>query len=321
MYKRQQFKQKSKTVRFELFRLPSLVAIISLAVLTGALCVNAQRAYWGNHQTEDTLSAANLDGSNAITLYDAGTDDTFGPLGPDMDQAGSKVYFGDANAKLIGSADADGSNFQELVDTGSEHPQFTALDEANNHLYWSEYEGNVGKYDLGSGSIAESNFASGDSSATGLALDDNNLYIADAGAQSIFTKPLDGSSGGTLVDNLGDDPYELELHDGNIYYGRGDTVGKIGVDGSDHDDSFISGFDGTAFGVSVHNNELYIGERSGTLYKAGLDGSGLETVMDGVDGTDFAPFGVHVIPEPNTLALLLLGSYLLIFRRRRASAA
>ncbi|MCP4608275.1 MAG: SUMF1/EgtB/PvdO family nonheme iron enzyme [Planctomycetes bacterium] len=200
------------------------------------------------------------------------------------------MYFiGGSNT--ISRAYLDGSNWEDLITSGLNHPHGIAVDFTRGKIYWTELDGNViGRSNL-DGSNPEDLIATGLDAPATIALDvtGGKLYWSDVSIDSIIgSADLDGSNQEIVINNhniLGD-PYgiALDLSAGKIYWttGGGNSIGRANLDGSNQEILIIIPPYTSPFGIAVpwgialdvDGGKMYWTEFSrGKIRRANLDGS------------------------------------------------
>jgi len=263
-----------------------LVAALCLVVVSGAS--GAERLYWTNYMSSNTISYANADGSG-----DGGELNTTGaavaqPEGIAIDPATGRIFWANAAGDSISYADLDGGGGGQLNTGGAmvDTPAGLTVDPATNRVYWVNNGTNTIAYANadGSGGAGELNTtgATFDDPA-GLAIDPagGRIYWANQDTNTIAYANLDGSGGGTL-DTTGasaDEPFALVVNpgDGRVYWTDldGDTISYARTD--------IAGLGGTLLSKLIHPLALAIDPVAGQVFWS--DGRGLQTAgLDGAGG-------------------------------------
>ena len=89
----------------------------------------------------DTISRANLDGTNIETVIQFSDDFEGSPQAIALDVAGGKLYWTDDATNSIRRANLDGTNIETVSDADSLTPDGIALDLINGFVYWNNSEG------------------------------------------------------------------------------------------------------------------------------------------------------------------------------------
>ncbi|MBV9582891.1 MAG: pentapeptide repeat-containing protein [Chloroflexi bacterium] len=212
------------------------------------MAVDAQHIYWSD-QSQPIIGRSNLDGSdvqNFISLPPQGA------VGLAADS--HYVYWTsqETGSGTIGRASLDGKNADNSFITGPIVPMRVAVD--GQHIYWTDQAGTIGRANL-DGTDVKTNFITGASGPVGLAIDALHVYWVNVTAQgqSIGRANLDGTdvNQNFIADAGAHCPigdfigcgWGLAV-DGQYIYWLDNTPGTIGranVDGSEVNQSFITG--------------------------------------------------------------------------------
>ena len=195
-----------------------------------ALDVVSGKMYWTNYDT-DQIQRANLDGSNIEDLVTQGLD---GPAGIALDVAGGKMYWvntglrADLEGRLnvgtqkIQRANLDGSNVEDLVTRGLEHPDGIALDVVSGKMYWMDWDTDKIQRANLDGSNVEDLITRGLDGPADIALDvvSGKMYWTDRDTDKIQRANLDGSNVEDLVTRDLEWPTSIALDvvSGKIYW-------------------------------------------------------------------------------------------------------
>ncbi len=188
-----------------------------------------------------------------------------------------KLYIADFELGTIITTDFDGSNAQELV-SGLDGPGGLAIDHTENYLYWTT--GNsVQRISLAEEGGSIEDFATGQGDdPEGIAIDGETgtVYWStyDGG---LWTKSTDGSGEAEIIPAVYGQA--VAFIEGKIYYyGYDDgnyTLFSANPDGSGSS-IVATGNDGDVYGIAYDAAEQKIywnDQRSGTIWRANLDGS------------------------------------------------
>src|SRR6185312_755975 len=199
-------------------------------VLTGAgrsLGLDLDHIYWAG--TSQTISSANLDGSDPQTLVSGQN----GPIGVAVDA--SHLYWTNQNDGSIWAANRDGTSPHAISNAGLAGWDIAV---GGDHLYWTV---------LGRGAIWEANLdgsdphaiVTGQAAPVGIAVNSGNLFWAAAhgsatGAGEIWQASLDGSSPHAIVTGQ-DAPFGVAADGSHVYWTNelGGTVSEANLDGAD----------------------------------------------------------------------------------------
>ncbi len=194
--------------------------------------------YWEDDETDNILRT-DVDGSR-IEHVVGGVMGWWSWPNLALSSAQGKVYWA-GNDGVIGRADLDGSNVEELV-TGQDRPRYPVLDETNGRIYW----------------------------LTGDNLTPHELFRAN----------LDGSNVEEFPGLAGDWPEDLTLDAsrGKLYWIHEDGLRRADLDGSNSEDVEFAGF-AHQFALDVDGGQIYWITSSG-ISRANLDGSDLEELVD-----------------------------------------
>ncbi|HUA48632.1 MAG TPA: beta-propeller fold lactonase family protein [Solirubrobacteraceae bacterium] len=272
-----------------------LVAAPCLAVVSGAS--GAERLYWTNYMSSNTISYANADGSGGGGEVNTTGAAVAQPEGIAIDPDSGRIFWANTAGDSISYADLDGSGAGQLntaeamVDT----PAGLTVDPATNRVYWVNNGTNTIAY-----ANADGSGGAGELNTTGATFDDpaglavdpvgGRIYWANQDSNTISYANLDGSGGGTL-DTTGasaDEPFALVVNpgDGRVYWTNldGDTISYARTD--------IAGLGGTLLSMLLHPLALAIDPVAGQVFWS--DGRGLQTA--GLDGT-----GGSIIPTAGAI--------------------
>ena len=250
-------------------------------VLTGTgqgLGLNLDHIYWAG--TSQTISSANLDGSDPQTLVSGQN----GPIGVAVDA--SHLYWTNQNDGSIWAANRDGTSPHAISNAGLAGWDIAV---GGDHLYWTV---------LGRGAIWEANLdgsdphaiVTGQAAPVGIAVNSGNIYWSttgdnSAGAGAIWQANLDGSSPHAIVTGQFE-PFGVAVNSGNLFWaaahGSATGAGEIwqaSLDGSSPH-AIVTGQD-APFGVAADGSHVYwTNELGGTVSEANLDGTGPRSIVN-----------------------------------------
>jgi virginiamycin B lyase len=268
----------------------ALGLVLSLAGKTSAA------VYWGNGSP---IGRVNLDGTEAqyefikyVPFSSPGAAAVSGCGGVAVDA--SHVFWAEPSYGSIGRANLDGSGADYTFITGAENPCGLAVD--GGHVYWSNFSGgSIGRANL-DGSNATQSFITSVGQPCGVAVDRKFIYWTSATASYVGRALVDtGDKGPHLVD--GDGSFEfcgLAVDQTHLFWGGfGDRIGRVNLDGSDPDPSFISGVERPC-GIAVDPSHVYWSAQWGPegIGVANLDGTALDRYI--ITGLTRHPCGIAV---------------------------
>lgn len=265
-----------------------LVALI--AVFTVAPAIDAGAAiYWGH---SSVIGRANNDGSEALTKTTGFIANTWTPyIGRSCGVAvnDTHIYWADSAWGRIGRATLDG--YTELdfdFISGADEPCGVAVDDS--HVYWANRGGNsIGRARLDGGGVDQGfvDGATGPAGPCGVAVDDDFVYWAGSGPNVVGRALL---LGGTKGPPLVEDPEHnqscgVAIADNHLFWGgAGDSIGRVGINGSDPELDFIEGVDEPC-GLATYGSRLYWSEgfAPGRISSSRLSGSDIDRgVVEGI---------------------------------------
>ena len=201
-----------------------------------------------------------------------------------------KIYWTDADAQKIQRADLDGSNVEDLVTTGLNHPIGLALDAVNGRMYWAGYRTRkIRRADL-DGSNVEDLVDLGLEQPVGMTLDvaGGKMYWTSWNGQRIQRANLDGSNVEDLVTSglFATHGLVLDLSEGKMYWTEvgGDRIRRANLDGSNVEDLITRGLrDPREIALDPGGGKMYWAEQgSRRVRRANLDGSSIEDLVTGL---------------------------------------
>ena len=197
-------------------------------------------------------------------------------LGAVVPAAEADIYWGDYAG--VGRSSLDGFDVNSSFVSGGT-PGYVAVD--SNSVYWTNLTANIGRASKdGSGSPAQ-NFITVDSGAYpwGITVDSGTIYWANYLANTIQTANASTGLGvQTLLSTSQTNPLGLTIDKDYVYWaGAGNgTIGRARRDGTDVNESFISGASGP-YSVAVDDTYIYwVNYVDDTIGRARLDGTGAQ---------------------------------------------
>ena len=281
------------------------VTVSSEFVYTPSDPSTSSHMYWTS-PFEGVIYRADLDSSNVEALL-TGLE---APIDLALDVAGGQIYWTSPEEGIIYRADLDGSNVEILV-TGLEEPRGLALDVASGKMYWPggpvfEGEGEEGIiYRAGLDGSNVETLVSGLVGPFGLALDvaGGQIYWTafDWEKSGIYRADLDGSAATLVVPATPEiglpTKLALDVAGGQIYWTTAFDgifgIYRADLDGSNVETLVVPEGDEEWVGslaLDVAGGKMYwtggtvfdLEEGEGIIYRAGLDGSNIETLITGL---------------------------------------
>src|SRR3984957_10263243 len=253
-------------------------------VLTGAgqgLGLDLDHLSWAG--TSQTISSANLDGSNPQTLVSGQN----GPIGVAVDA--SHLYWTNQNDGSIWAANRDGTSPHVISNAGLAGWDIAV---GGDHLYWTV----LGRPPSG-GAIWEANLdgsdphaiVTGQAAPVGIAVNSGSIYWRTTGddspgAGAICQPKLDGSSPHAIVTGQFE-PFGVAVNSGNLFWtaahqsaaGAGE-IWEASLDGSSPH-AIVTGQD-APFGMAADGSHVYwTNELGGTVSEANLDGTDPRSIV------------------------------------------
>jgi hypothetical protein len=288
-----------------------------------AASVSAQQIFWAN-----TGGFGNPGGGSIWTLdlgSGAGAQQLVGGLHRPIGLAvhGGNLYWAedghDAATSRIGRSTLTGGDVSTVfsgVANSFENAQKLVIHPSTGQIYWTDYfQGVLTGHVSGSGYQVLGGGASQYTSID-LHLGAGHIYYGDPTNNGMLRRmTLAGTGDEAVAGPLTTGNWEFNSHvldqaTGDIFYSNTAThsIHRLG-------DASPFATDLTApFGVAIHDGFIYwVG--GGNLGRVGLDGAGAAILASGIDGT---AFGLTVIPEPSSYALLFasMAGLLILVRRK-----
>lgn len=278
---------------------PKLFCGLLVLVLVMSFAGKASAAiYWGNGAP---IGRAGLDGTEVqyefvqyVPFASSGEGASNGCGGVAVDA--SHVFWAEPAKGSIGRANLDGSGADYTFITGAENPCGIAVDGA--HIYWANFRGgSIGRANLDGSGVTQA-FIGAVDGPCGVAVDHRFIYWTSTMGNYVYVgrASLDtGDKGPHLVDGNGSfDFCGLAVDQEHLFWGGfGDRIGRVNLDGSDPDSSFVSGVERPC-GIAVDGSHLYWMEQRSpaNIGVTNLDGAAPSRVI--ITGLSRVPCGIAV---------------------------
>ena len=249
------------------------------------------KIYW-SPGFSNVILRTNLDGSGLETIIELGFRDRIGSL--DLDVSAGKLYW--TTGETIQRANLDGSELDTLF-SGLDGASQLNLHLLTGKMYWlNAQQGIVHRSNLDGTEKDEVALEEG-TAPTSLALDPSSedMYWVDLLNGSLQRTNLDGGAIDNLVVSPVRMPWAIAFNpdEGHMYWTDGywEKIQRANLDGTEVEDilEFAFGFPVSLY-LDARTDKLYwldddIGSGSARFRKANLDGSGLEDLYSGGQGS------------------------------------
>lgn len=249
------------------------------------LDVAAGKMYWVNTGLGE-IYRSSLDGSDIELIFNPANG---GAIYIELDLDNGKIYWADGSNEKLFRCNLDGSNIEEVLSSGLSYSSRLAYDPLADKMYWSNREDHFIKRVNADGSGVETIHDTPIANPAGFSVDlaGSKMYWADE--DRILRANFDGSDMETIVSN----PYDfisataLDVDNSKIYWAAGNRfIRRSNLDGSNVEQLISLGTLNTIQSIflDLGNGKMYWGNINLTnqgLYRANLDGSGVETVHTG----------------------------------------
>jgi virginiamycin B lyase len=183
------------------------------------------------------------------------------------------VYWAEPASGTIGRANLDGSSPDYGFIVGASNPCGVVVN--SNHIYWTNFSGNsIGRANLDGSSVSQS-FINAVSDPCGLAADSKFIYWTSSALHYVGRALIEtGDKGPPVVEEHQDfDFCGLAVGGGHLFWGGfGNQIGRVNVDGSEAEPSYLTGING-ACGIVVHGDHVYWSEQqAGDIGVASING-------------------------------------------------
>jgi hypothetical protein len=210
------------------------------------VAVNGTHIYWGDRAASGRVGRANIDGTGVNENLITGLSGTCG-----VDVDGSFLYWANRLGSGIGRAGLDGSSPNSSFLATSGGPCGVSVD--SNFIYWTT----TGDEELGRATIAggtpNPNFVSLTGQPCGVGVNGTHLFFGTTAPDGVGRANLDGTGLSGFVGAGDTDGSNFsEPFGGHLYWGNGNGIGRVDLDGSNPNQSFISIAPGqNPFGMTV----------------------------------------------------------------------
>lgn len=289
----------------------ALAATAALAIMAPA--ADAQQVFWASsggfgNPGGGAIFTTDLSGGGGVQQVVGGL---HRPLGVTVH--GGQLYWAedghDANTSRIARSNLDGSGVTTIFDgstSGFTNAQMIAINSGTNQIYWTDYfdgviRGNIdgtGYQELGGGGTQYT--------ALDLHFGGGHVFYGDPTNNGVIHRMnLDGTgdqqvAGPLTANNWDFNSLVVDQATGDLYFSDAgaNSIKRLNHDGG-AETTIASGLT-APFGIALHDGQIYwVG--GSKLGRVGMDGSNSEILASGISDT---AFGVTVIPEPGTYALL-----------------
>ena len=264
--------------------------------------------YWSDFNGGD-IRRANLDGTGQKILFTGLSN----PLGPALDLAGGKMYWGNAGSNLR-RANLDGTG-QQILYSGSVGAP--SLNLASSQMYWNESNGRICRASLTGGGTTVLVVGLNDPHGpVFLDVAGNKMYWTDFGGGAIRRANLLGGGLTNLVTGLaGPDNLTLDIAGGKMYWtGRvsGD-IRRANLDGTSQETLVQNLNAPSGIALDVASGHIYWTEYGGgTIQRSNLDGTGKTNLITGLSGPTVIALDLSDPSPPNiTRATKTAGTFTL----------
>lgn len=240
-----------------------------------------------------------------------------GPAG--IAVSGSNMFVVSFTTGTIGLYTTSGATVNASLITGLNSPRAIAL--SGDNLFVTNNNGfggsMISKYTTG-GALVNASLISGLDDPRGIAVSGENLFVTNNGNGRIGKYTTSGTTvNASLITGL-DSPYAIAASGASLFVTDTDnnTVAEYSTSGATIDASLITGLSGDHFqDIAVYDETLYVTDYVNSRLKV-YTTSGATVNPSLISGLN-KPWGIAVVPEPSTSAVLAAGVISLFTIRRR----
>ncbi len=290
--------------------------LITIVLVTLTIPVSGQiyvASSAGGYVGEYTTSGATV---NASLISGLGY-----PWGMTWD-GNANLYVAQEGSRTVGKYNLSGGIVNSSLISVPGDPMGVALDGAGHVFVYDGLLNTVGEYTT-SGATINSSLITGipGGGFASIACDGNgHLFVANSGSSRI----AEYTTSGTLLNASlisASDVYAMTCDgNGHLFLTRDGFIGEYTTSGATVNATLVSGLDPREFGIALDGSgHIFVSNFSaGTIGEYTTSGT---TVNNALVSGLYEPMGLAVIPEPSSLGLVVLGTALLIWGRKRSKAA
>lgn len=245
----------------------------------------AGKMYWVDSNF-GKIYRSDLDGSDIELLFNP-TDGGAGYF--ELDIANEKIYWTDFTYGKLFRSNLDGSNIEEVLSSGLVHNSRLAYDALADKIYWSHYYDHFIKRINADGSGVETIHETAIANPGGFSVDLVNSKVYWTDDYRLLRANYDGSAMETIADNPYDYIYAtaLDVNNSKIYWASGNRfIKRSNLDGTNVEQllEIVGSSIVQSIFLDLSHGKMYWGNintANSGVYRANLDGSGIETVHTG----------------------------------------
>lgn len=245
----------------------------------------AGKMYWVDSNF-GKIYRSDLSGANTEILFDP-TDGGASYL--ELDVVNEKIYWTDFTYGKLFRSNLNGSNVEEVLPSGLVYNSRLAYDPLADKIYWSHYYDHFIKRVNADGSGVETIHETAIANPGGFSVDLVNSKIYWADDYRLLRANYDGSAMETIADNPYDYIYAtaLDVNNSKIYWVEGNRfIKRSNLDGTNVEQllEIVGSSIVQSIFLDLSHGKMYWGNiytANSGVYRANLDGSGIETVHTG----------------------------------------